>query len=281
MCTAGQRSVASSWALGAANVDGVEADGMDVELDQEGRYDDVHLAVRVWGDATTDHNPYRACRVGEASNPGLRGGVVMSRDSVCSPVPTDICAPTTMADTPTSAASPVATLLEIYDELDRSYGRACCAAPRVHKRWQAKGSEVCTACGTLPPSGRWAYMCSACPVFYCNAQCRNREFDVRICADARVDELAPTTIPEVGGQAREVGRGVGTLVTAATNVELDAVLEKATARPALRTMESIPRQHRGRAADVLKGPLDPCARRRAEGCRAWVQRGCFRRAPSG
>lgn len=41
-------------------------------------------------------------------------------------------------------------------------------------------------------------------------------------------------------------------MTAATIAELDALLEKATARPALRTMESIPRQHRGRTADVMK-----------------------------
>ena len=134
----------------AANVDEIEVDEMDAELGPEGGYDDVRPAVRVWGDEAAGHNPVRACRVGEASNPGPRGGVVQSGDSACSPVPTDVSAPTTMADTPTSAASPVDTLLEVFDGMDKRDGRGGCAGTRVHKRWQATGCEVCTACGTLP-----------------------------------------------------------------------------------------------------------------------------------
>ena len=66
-----------------------------------------------------------------------------------SPVPTDVSAATTLADTPASAASPFAALLEAFDEMDRRGSGDARVVPRVHKRWQAKGCEVCIACGTV------------------------------------------------------------------------------------------------------------------------------------
>ena len=125
---------------------------------------------------------------------------------------------------------------------------------RHHKRWQAKGEEVCACCGEVPPRGRWAYMCSVCPAFYCNARCRNRAFELHVCADVTAcgTQWAPTTLPRDRAVVCAEFQQIDAANVAATEREVDALLIEAVARPTLRTMESIPRQHRARTADVLR-----------------------------
>ena len=208
-----------------------------------------------------DHNPYRTVRIGEATNPGPR----VMPDDVMDPspslVPTDVSAPSTQIDPPTSPGSPLGALLEVFAEMDsegegspRDCGlREAAPESRQSKRWQAKGMEVCTACCARPPRGRWAYMCSACPAFYCNAQCPNRAFDGHVCVErgAGVAELSPTTLADPGRRGWNEKDQVNALVTNFSNQDCDALLARAVARPALRTMERIPRQHRSRVADML------------------------------
>ena len=221
-----------------------------------------------WAEEDEEHDPFCACRVGEASNPGPRGGALGGGDAVCSPaptaspVPTDLSAPTTMADTPSSSPCPVGALMRAFDAMDASGGGEAGGhrrggeehGTRHHKRWQAKGEEVCACCGEVPPRGRWAYTCSERPAFYCNARCRNRAFELHVCADvtARGSQWAPTTLPRDRAVLRVEAKQIDAAIVAATEREVDAHLTKAVARPALRTMESIPRQHRARTADVLR-----------------------------
>ena len=190
------------------------------------------------------------------------GESVCSPVPTASPVPTDVGAPTTMADTPSSPPSPVGALLRAFDAMDADCGGEAggrrggdeAHVPRQYKRWQAKGEEVCTCCGDAPPRGRWAYTCSRCPAFYCNARCRNRAFEMHVCADvtARGSQWAPTTMPQDRALTRVEAKQVDAAIVAVTESEMDALLIKVVAWPALRTMESIPRQHRARTADVLR-----------------------------
>ena len=97
--------------------------------------------------------------------------------------------------------------------------------------------------------GRWGYGCSGCAVAYCSAVRRGRGFDVHACgaADGGNALALAAAAPAPGPLARAIADVV---IPVAEGFR--AMLELATSRPALQTMEWIPRKHRVRTAEVLR-----------------------------
>ena len=120
---------------------------------------------------------------------------------------------------------------------------------RQPKRIRAVGGQACSACAQDITRGRWGYGCSGCAVAYCCAACRGRGFGAHACdaTGAANVALAAAVEPDPGPP----GRAVADIVIPSTGGFRD-MLEAAVSRPALQTMEWIPRKHRVRTAEVLR-----------------------------
>ena len=207
------------------------------------------------------HDPSVAVRVGEAANPGPRvpaSATPAPTDVSTTPVPTDISA--------SDGHSPVRVLLDTFEEMDHHDGEeedgalppgTPCAPPseRRRKRWQTRGSEVCSACSQGAPRGTWGCMRTACSTYFCGAPCRRRASGAHVCSDDA--HVAVTVVPPSIVEERVMPEEMRAIVTsghvdeAVSIAEFDALLGAAVARPAIRTLETIPGQHRARVAEIL------------------------------
>ena len=161
-------------------------------------------------------------------------------------------------------ATPIRAPLDLFEETDCLPEDAppTLVVSRLPKRWRATGGEICSLCRDPIPAKKMGYTCSACTVVFCSATCRNCFFDSHVCTEARVPAAAPVVLDVVRASAPASlslapvaqGRG-GQDGGEPPEVSLDDMLARATSRPALQTMERIPRQHSARGAEIMRDRL--------------------------
>ena len=139
---------------------------------------------------------------------------------------------------------------------------------RCHRRWRARGGEVCSACASVQPAHRWGYTCTMCAAVWCSSVCQKAGFELHRCSHmqpallrrpwqprraaaelpaeepAGVCQAELASVPHPGGRPPQGRHPAGRT--------LDDLLADVTARPALNTLEHIPGHHRLRCADIFR-----------------------------
>ena len=54
---------------------------------------------------------------------------------------------------------------------------------RCHRRWRARGGEVCSACASVQPAhNMWGYTCTMCSSVWCSSVCQKAGFELHGCS---------------------------------------------------------------------------------------------------
>ena len=141
------------------------------------------------------------------------------------------------------------------------------SSDRCHKRWRARGGEVCSACTSVQPAHKWGYTCTMCAAVWCSSVCQ-KGIELHRCSHmqpalprrpwqprrAAAELLAEEPIGVFQAELVRVPHPDGRLVQGhlPAGRTLDDLLADATARPALNTLEHIPGHHRLRCADIFR-----------------------------